>query len=235
MIDRSQGKEAHAGHLLLLALLLLLSAAFLGCAAPIVGERHLVPDPLWTESGMEIRNGFLVSPRGKSTVEVKYMEKDELLKFLNLSSPAPALFEPVPPLFGGMIPFLMEVTNSSDTFMVLEGQHAVFADDKGSKLYSVGFPELYMILSDDRRRDEKMKVLERVLFSSAPIPPKNSRKGLLLFEGLPDPAGEKATFTISFLYAAKALEKELVSFPFVIEVLPAEEGEAASEEKGTRK
>ena len=235
MINRGQGREAHGGPLRLLALFLFLSATFLGCAPTIVREKHLIPDPLWAQSGKEIRKGFLVSSLGKSTVEVKYMEKDELLEFLSFSSPDPALFEPVPPLFGGMTPFLMEVTNSSNALMVLEGQHALFQDDKGGRLYSVGFPELYLNLSEDRRRDEKMKILQGLLFSSTPIPPGNSRKGLLLFEGLPDPAGKRATLTISFLYADKALKSEEVSFPFTIEALLGDKGEAASEEEGIKK
>jgi len=235
VINRGQGREAHGGPLRLLALFLFLSATFLGCAPTIVREKHLIPDPLWAQSGKEIRKGFLVSSLGKSTVEVKYMEKDELLEFLSFSSPDPALFEPVPPLFGGMTPFLMEVTNSSNALMVLEGQHALFQDDKGGRLYSVGFPELYLNLSEDRRRDEKMKILQGLLFSSTPIPPGNSRKGLLLFEGLPDPAGKRATLTISFLYADKALKSEEVSFPFTIEALLGDKGEAASEEEGIKK
>jgi len=235
MISRGQSREAHGGRLQLLALFLFLSATFWGCAPTIVGERHLIPDPLWAQSGKEIRREFLVSSVGKSTVEVKYMEKDELLELLSSSSQDPALFKPVPPLFGGMTPFLMVVTNSSDALMVLEGQHALFQDDEGGRLYSMGFPELYLLLSDDRSRDEKMKILQGLLFSSTPIPPGNSKKGLLLFAGSPDPAAKKATLTISFLYADKALKSEEVSFPFTIEALPGDKGEAPSEEGGIEK
>jgi hypothetical protein len=235
VISRGQGREAHGGRLGLLVLFLFLSVTFLGCTPTILGEKHLIPDPLWAQSGKEIRKEFLVSSLGKSTVEVKYMEKDELLELLSFSSHDPALFEPVPPLFGGMTPFLMEVTNSSGALMVLEGQHAIFQDDEGSKLYSVGFPELYLNLSDDPRRDEKMKILQGLLFSSTPIPPGNSKKGLLLFAGLPDPAAKRATLTISFLYADKALKSEPVSFPFTIEAVPGDKGEAASEEEAIEK
>ena len=235
MISRGQSREAHGGRLQLLALFLFLSATFWGCAPTIVGERHLIPDPLWAQSGKEIRREFLVSSVGKSTVEVKYMEKNELLELLSFSSHDPVLFEPVPPLFGGMTPFLMEVTNSSGAQMVLEGRHAVFQDDQGGKLYSVGFPELYLNLSDDRRRDEKMKILQGLLFSSTPIPPGDSRTGLLLFAGLPDPAGKKATLALSFLYADKALKSEEASFPFIIEAFPGGKGEAASEKEGIKK
>ena len=127
------------------------------------------------------------------------------------------------------------VTNSSDALMVLEGQHALFQDDEGGRLYSMGFPELYLLLSDDRGRDEKMKILQGLLFSSTPIPLGNSKKGLLLFAGLPDPTAKKATLTISFLYADKALKSEEVSFPFTIEALPGDKGEAASEAEGIEK
>jgi len=231
----SRGSEGHGGHSQFLALLLL-AATFLGCAPTIIGERHLVPDPLWAQSGKEMRKGFLVSSPGKSVVEVKYMEKDELVEFLNFYSQDPALFEPVPPLFRDITPFLMEATNSSDVLMVLEGRHAIFQDDKGGRFYSVGFPDLYLILSDDRRRDEKMKVLQGLLFSSTPLPPGNSRKGLLFFEGLPDPDAKRASLGISFLYADKALKTEEYAFPFVIEALPVDKkGEGASEEKGIEK
>jgi hypothetical protein len=231
----SWGREGHGGRLRLLALLLLWSGTFLGCAPTIVGERHLVPDPLWAQSGKEIRNGFLVSSPGKSTVEVKIVAKDELLEFLNSHSQDPALFEPVPPLFGGMTSFLVEVTNSSDAPMVLVGQRAIFQDDKGDKLYSMEFTDLYLILSDDRRRDEKMQVLGRLLFSSTPLAPGNSRKGLLVFEGLPDPEAKRAALNIPFLHADRTLKTEEHLFPFVLEALPPDEGAGIGGEKGIEK
>ena len=231
----SRGREGYGGRLRLVALFLLLSGTFLGFAPTIVGERHLVPDPLWAQSGQEIRNGFLVSSLGKSTVEVKCVAKDELLEFLNSHSQDPVLFEPVPPLFGGMTSFLVEVTNSSDVPMVLVGQHAIFQDDEGDKLYSMGFPDLYLILSDDRRQDEKMQVLGGLLFSSTPVATGNSRKGLLVFEGLPDPAAKRATLSISFLHAGRALKTEEYAFPFAIEALPPDEGGGIAGEKDTEK
>jgi hypothetical protein len=207
----------------------------LGCAPPeIIGERHLVPDPLWAQSGKEIRKGFLVSSSGKSTVEVKYMEKEELLDLLNSYSQNPALFKPVPPLFGDTTPFLMEVTNTSEVPIAPQGLYPILQADEGKERFSMGFPDVYLLLSEDRARDEKMRVLERLLFPSSPIFPGNSRKGLLLFGPL-DPEARKVILGISFLHADRTLETETCGFPFVVMALHPDPGEGVSGEKGVEK
>lgn len=232
MISRGQGR--HGGRFRFLALLLLI-ATFLGCAPPeIIGERHLVPDPLWAQSGREIREGFLVSSSGKLTVEVKYAEQDELLDLLNSYSQNPALFEPMPPLFGDTTPFLMEVTNASGVPIAPKGLYPVLQADVGKERFSMGFPDIYLLLSEDRARDEKMRVLERLLFPSSPISPGNSRKGLLLFGPL-DPEARKVVLGISFLHADRTLETETCGFPFVVTALHPDQGKEVSGEKAVEK
>ena len=231
-----RGREGYVAlcRSLVVFLLLGLVTALLGCAPAIVGERNLVPDPLWAQSGKEVREGTLIASSEQSRVEVKYLAKDELLEFLNRHSKDPALFDAAPSWLEAITAFLIEISNSSDAPMVFQGRHAVLQDDKGSELSSLGFSELYLALSEDPTRDKKMRVLEGLLLSSSPLLSGESRQGLLLF-GAPDPKAGKVALGISFLFADKALKTQGHMFPFAIEALPPESVEGASGGKGVER
>jgi hypothetical protein len=181
-----------------------------------------------------VREDTLIASSEESRVEVKYLAKDELLDFLNRHSNDPALFDAAPSWLEAITSFLIEISNSSDAPMVLQGRHAVLQDDKGSELSSLGFSELYLALSEDPARDKKMRVLEGLLLSSSPLLSGESRQGLLLF-GAPDPKAGKVALGISFLFADKALKTQGHVFPFAIEALPPESVEGASGGKGVER
>jgi hypothetical protein len=217
----SQGRRGDSSLLRFLALLVLVAASSFGCAVEITGARHLVPDPLWVEAGNELKDGFLVLSGDESRVQARPLEKAEWLELLKKEPEGSRLLDPLPPNLEMVTPFLVEVVNNSKSAMVLEGQHAILRDDKGSRLFSMGFPELYQIFSDDPKGQEKIRVLMDLMFPTSPILAGDAKEGLFLFD-LPHPQAEKATLRISFLRADKAIKTQDFSFFFAIEALPAD-------------
>jgi hypothetical protein len=198
-------------------LLVSVGALFLGCAPSLVGERHLVPDPLWLQSGHEVRDGFLICGSQGSEVGIKFLKAAELQELLKSQSKDPTLFEPAPVWLEGAASFLISASNKSKVPMIFEGQHAVLRDDKGSKLQSLEYTDLYEVASQDPAADRKMKVLGSLLFSPSPVAGGESRQGLLVF-GSFDPEAKKAALSLSFLFGGRPLQTEQCVFPFAVEV-----------------
>jgi len=231
---RSRGREQ--GFFLLQSLvrvvsvlfLVLVTVALFACAPQIVGEKHLVPDPLWVQMGNEVREGFLICGSQRSSVGVKYLTKAEFLQLLKAHSKEPDLFDPAPPWVEAITPFLITVTNSSGVPMILEGQHALLRDDKDTELHSLGYTDLYQILSQEKAGEQMIRVPGGLLFSSSPLLAGESRQGLFLFGSL-DPKAKKAALTFSFLFGDKSLKTQACLFPFGIEALPPDKGAPAGE------
>jgi len=207
-----------------LALLFFLMAALCGCATEIAGKKQLVPDRVYTEMGNQLRDGFLVCDSESLSIGVKYLSEAEFLESLRSRTSNPSLFDPPPPWLEVITPFLMTATNRSEVPVILEGQYAFLSDEKGSELYSRDYADLYQMLAAEKKGEQVMKVLARLLFSFAPLVPGQSREGLLLFGSL-DPKAKKASLKLSFLFGGKPLRSQQCLFPFAVEPLPSDKKE----------
>ncbi len=201
----------------LFALLWLSGEASLGYSQPLV---RLVPDPLWLESGNEIREGFLICPYWKSSVGVKYLTQEELLDLLRSRAEDPALFGSGSPGIN-VAAFLVSATNNSPQTMLLGGlggEFAILRDQKGTELQSLDLADLSINVSEEKVGLQKVEALARLLFSSSIILPGESKQGVLFF-GAPRPHVGKVTLRISFALGDRAREELECFFPFTVEAI----------------
>jgi hypothetical protein len=198
----------------LFALLWLSGEASLGYSQPLV---RLVPDPLWLQSGNEIREGFLICPYWKSSVGVKYLAQEELLDLLRLRTEDPALFGSGS-FRTNFAAFLVSVSNNSPETMLLGGEFATLRDEKGRELEWLDLADLSIDASEEMVELPKMKALAGLLFFSSILLPGESKQGVLFF-GAPRPHVGKVTLRISFGLADRARERLECFFPFTVEAI----------------
>ena len=197
------------------ALLWLSGGASPGYGQPLV---CLVPDPLWLESGNEIREGFLICPYWKSSVGVKYLTQEELLDLLRSRAEDPALFGSGS-LRINFAAFLVSASNNSPETMLLGEEFATLRDEKGRELQGLELADLAINVSEEKVELRRIKALAGLLFSSPILHPGESKQGLLLF-GAPRPQVRKVTLRISFALADRAQERLQCFFPFTVEAIP---------------
>ncbi len=201
----------------LFALLWLSGGASLGYSQPMV---RLVPDPLWLQSGNEIREGFLICPYWKSSVGVKYLAQEELLDLLRSRTEDPFLFG-----YGSsrlnFAAFLLSASNNSPETMLLGGEFATLRDEKGRELRWADLADLAIDVSEERVEPRRMKALAGLLFSSPILLPGESKQGLLFFRA-PRSHARKVTLRISFALADRVQERLECFFPFVVEAVSPE-------------
>jgi len=178
---------------------------------------RLIPDPLWLESGNEIREGFLICPYWKSSVGVKYLTQEELLDLLRSRAQDSALFG------SGSFrihfaAFLVSASNNSPETMLMGGEFATLRDQKGTELQSLDLADLAINASEEKIEQSKIKALAGLLFFSPILLPGESKQGLLFFDA-PRPHVGKVTLRISFALADRAQEKLECFFPFTVEAI----------------
>jgi hypothetical protein len=218
--DRSNPRLLGAAAFPLLLLLLCGAGqiALCGCGGAIMGPRQLVPDPRWLQAGKEMEDGFLISRLEGAEIKVKYLGVGELLQLLNANSDDPPAFTAGSAELEGLTPFLLQISNQGPAPLILEVQHAQLEGNRGDRLYSLEYTDIYEIFSEDRDADRKMRILARLLLPSSPLLPGESRQGLLLFGPL-DAKAKGAVLRFSFLAAGKPLKSHVCIFPFAVEPL----------------
>jgi hypothetical protein len=198
----------------LFALLWLSGGASLGYGQPLV---RLVPDPLWLQSGNEIREGFLICPYWKSSVGVKYLAQEELLDLLRSHAEDPALFGSGSSRIN-FAAFLVSASNNSPETMLLGGEFATLRDEKGRELQWLDLADFSVDVSEEKVELQRIKVLTGLLFSCPILLPGESKQGLLFFHA-PRPHVRKVTLRISFALGDRAQERLECFFPFTVEAI----------------
>ena len=179
---------------------------------------RLVPDPVWLQSGNEIREGFLICPYWKSSVGVKYLAQEELFDLLRSRTEDPALFGSGP-LRTNLAAFLVSASNNSPETMLLGGEFATLRDEKGREMLWLDLADLAIDVSEERVELRRIKALAGLLFSSPILLPGESKQGLLFFHA-PRSHVRKVTLRISFALGDRAQEKLECLFPFTAEAIP---------------
>jgi len=187
----------------------------LGYSQPLV---RLVPDPLWLQSGNEIREGFLICPYWKSSVGVKYLAQEELLDLLRSRAEDPALFGSGSSGIN-FAAFLVSASNNSPETMLLGGEFATLRDEKGRELQWLDLADFSIDVSEEKVELQRIKVLTGLRFFSPILLPGESKQGLLFFHA-PRLHVRKVTLRISFALADRAQERLECFFPFTVEAIP---------------